>query len=296
MNYTGELAALGAAAAWAVSAVLYRRLGTAIPPLALNLVKGLLAAPLLGVLLLAWPEMAAGASASDLALLALSGVVGIGVGDTAFFAALNRLGERRTILMAETLAPPMTAGLALVALGEVLSTPAVIGIAVTLAGVAWVIVERSPEAEVDRASLRRGVACGLIAAVCQAVGAVIARGVLDGSAVSPAYSALVRILGGVAVLLVWMPLARASYWPAPLRRLGTWRGLVAATLVGTFLGLFLQQLSYKQTDVGVAQTLIATSALFVLPAVAIGGERINARAVAGAVVAVTGVAVLVLSR
>lgn len=294
MAYAGEIAALGAAAAWAVSAVLYRRLGAAIPPLALNLVKGLIAAPLLGVVLALWPEAAAGASLADVALLAVSGAIGIGLGDTAFFAALNRLGERRTILMAETLAPPLTAALAFGLLGEVLSPAAVLGIVVTLAGVAWVVVERSGEATIDHAAARRGVVCGLIAAVCQAVGAVMARSVLADSDVSPALSALVRIAAGVAVLLVWMPIAREPYLPAPLRRRSTWRSLAVATLLGTFLGIFFQQVSYKHTSVGVAQTLIATSSLLVLPIVALRGEAISARAIAGAVVALAGVALLLI--
>lgn len=42
-NIGGELAALGAAFLWALSAVVYAQLGQKIPPLALNLSKGVIA-------------------------------------------------------------------------------------------------------------------------------------------------------------------------------------------------------------------------------------------------------------
>ena len=44
-----------------------------------------------------------------------------GIGDTAFFAALNRMGERSTLLVAETLAPIFTALLAVVWISEILN-------------------------------------------------------------------------------------------------------------------------------------------------------------------------------
>jgi drug/metabolite transporter (DMT)-like permease len=59
-------------------------------------------------------------------ILALSGVIGIGLGDTAYFAAINRLGPRRALLL-ETLAPPIAALLALVFLQEALSLRAWLG-------------------------------------------------------------------------------------------------------------------------------------------------------------------------
>ena len=42
-NFTGEIAALSAALLWAISSAIYTRLGLKIPPLQLNLYKGLIA-------------------------------------------------------------------------------------------------------------------------------------------------------------------------------------------------------------------------------------------------------------
>ena len=55
------------------------------------------------------------------------------------------------------------------------------------------------------------------------------------------------------------------------------------------MGIWLQQISLKYAAAGVAQTLFATSPLFVIPIVALMGERISLRAILGVVLAIVGV-------
>jgi drug/metabolite transporter (DMT)-like permease len=68
--------------------------------------------------------------------------------------------------------------------------------------------------------------------------------------------------------------------------------LLTAIFLGTYLAMWLQQVSLKLIPAGVFQTLFATSPLFVLPFAAWQGERVSLRAVLGAVVALAGVALL----
>lgn len=118
--FGGELAALGAAFLWALSAVVYARLGQKIPPLALNLSKGVIAIALIALTLIVQRNYLTEINAVALGLLLLSGVLGIGLGDTFYFEALNSLGARRTLLL-EALAPPLAALIALTFLQEALS-------------------------------------------------------------------------------------------------------------------------------------------------------------------------------
>ncbi|MDP8963547.1 MAG: DMT family transporter, partial [Cyanobacteriota bacterium] len=105
-NFGGELAALGAAFLWALSAVIYAHLGQKIPPLLLNLSKGVIAIALIAfTLILQGDYFPTAINAITLTILLLSGVVGIGLGDTFYFEALNNLGARRTLLV-QALAPP----------------------------------------------------------------------------------------------------------------------------------------------------------------------------------------------
>lgn len=296
----GEFFALAAALSWAISAFLFRAAGTQIPPLILNASKGILAV----VALFAWIALTGSAALASVTMnqwcwLLGSGAIGIGIGDTAFFSALNRLGERTTVLVAETLAPPLTAVLAFGWMHEVLSPSAWIGICTTMLGVTWVLTERTQSREQTslRATLRwnelfMSGCLAVLAAACQSCGAVVSRSVLVESGMGPAESSLIRMLGGLAILAVTIP---AVPKPKTARVRWTRRTIVyalLATLLGTIVGIVCQQASLKYTSAGISQTLIATSVLFVLPISLLRGERPTRRSILGTLLGLVGVAIL----
>ncbi|MEL6440476.1 MAG: DMT family transporter [Cyanobacteria bacterium J06621_8] len=289
-NFIGEIAALSAALLWAISSVIYSRLGLKISPLQLNFYKGLVAIALITITILIQGGVPTNLTAATFGWLFLSGVIGIGLGDTAYFAALNTLGPRRTLLM-ETASPPMGALLALIFIGEALATSAWCGILITILGIAWVISERNP---LDRLGLsRKGITWGILAAIAQATGAVISRFALTQSDISPLASTFIRLVGGTVIVLalILLPTARQATGKWRL----SWRGLgiiAIASFGSTYLGIWLQQTSLKFAPTGIAQTLLATSPLFILPLVALQGEKISLRAILGVGVALAGIALM----
>ncbi len=311
-EFKGELAAISAAFLWAVVSVVYSYLGQKIPPMLLNLSKGVVAIALLLLTLflrdflipaLNSPAFLPPLSASfnpltpfvfPLVLLVLSGAIGISFGDTVFFAALNQLGARRTLLI-HTLAPPFTALLAIVFLGEQLTLIAWSGMLITIIGVAWTIAERVSGSDTPT-RLLPGVSLGLLAALAQAVGAVLSRAALAQTAIDPLWSTLIRLLAGVSLLLLWMLWKQGRQ---VLSGLGSQR-LLAIVFVtaffSTYLGIWLQQISLKFAPAGIAQTLSATSPIFVLPLAIALGEFVSIRAILGAVVSLVGIALLFLWR
>lgn len=290
----GEVAALAAALLWALATLLFGQLGKSLLPLGLNLAKGAIALLLLALTLLILGRPPAGLEGWVLVLLLASGGVGIGLGDTVYFAAINHLGARRALLM-ETLAPALAALLAAVGLGEVLSWSAYLGMALTLAGVGWVISQRlPPTAEVTPSPGYRGILYGVLAALGQASGAVLSRAALADTSVDPLWSSLLRLVGGV--LLITTLLASQGQLRHHIKPLESGRvlALVAvAAVLGTYLGIYLQQIALKYSPTGVAQALTATSPLFILPMAVLVGDRVTGRAVGGAVVALVGVVLLV---
>ncbi len=289
----GEVAAICAAFLWALATTLYTGIGQHIPPLELNLAKGVIAIGLLLVTLLVRGDLLAAVEPLALGLLLLSGVVGIGLGDTAYLESLKRLGARRTLLL-EMLAPPSAGLVALVFLGERLSVSAWCGIGLTLLGVAWVVTERSPGPSAGPARPWPGLGFGLLAAMSQASGAVLSHVALTRTSISPLWSSLLRLSAGVVTLLIWLPLTRQPLgrWLKHQQSGRMWRVIALATFIGTYLAIWLQQVSLKFTDAGIAQTLLATSPLFVLPITACRGERISPRAVLGILVALAGIGLL----
>ncbi len=289
----GELAALSAACLWAVSSVMYSRIGQRIPPLELNLLKGVIAIVLLVFTLFLSNGFLAAIAPTNLCLLLLSGVVGIGLGDTAFFTALNCLGARRALLM-ETLAPPMTAILALIFLQEELSFRAWCGILLTVLGVVWVVSERVPSSSERSIHLKRGIGFGILAAIALASGAVLSRAVFATTDISPLWAALLRLSGGVLILLpwAWQRQKQRHFQFKTLRSTRIIGAILFAAFAGTYLGLWLQQTAIKFTAAGIALTLTNTSPLFVLPIAICMGERISLRATLGVAIALGGIAIL----
>ena len=303
-GFRGEVAALAAAWIWAMATVVYRRVGQRLPPLVLNLLKGAIAIAFLGLTLvlrigvaspLKNPNMAA-PDRLAVGLLFLSGVLGIGIGDTAYFAALNRLGARKTLLL-ETLAPPLAALMALFFLQEQLSWQAWCGILVTLTGVTWVIAERVTESASEKSKTLTGIGFGLLAAITQAGGAVLSRTALTQTSISPLWSGLIRVMAGSLWLLPWVLMRRqASFLLAPLRSKRLFGAILIAAFASTYLAIWLQQTALKFSATGIAQTLLATSPLFVLPLAVLMKERVSLRAVLGATIACAGIGILISGR
>jgi drug/metabolite transporter (DMT)-like permease len=290
-DYKGEFAALSAALLWAVSSVVYTRLGQRLPPLYLNLAKGGLAIVMVGLTLLLRGEDTIGIDGRALGLLSISGICGIGCGDTAYFSALNCLGPRRTLLLG-TLAPPMVTLLAFIFLEERVSTQSSIGILLILLGVAWVVGERSIVTPADSAKFLWGLGFALIAAISQASGAVLSRAALAETSISPLWATLVRLSAGEVILLLglWRQPQIPGFRLAFSVRL--WAILAVTAFFSTYLAIWLQQTSLKFAPAGIAQTLSATSPLFVLPLAMWMGETVSGRSILGVVVALVGIALL----
>lgn len=130
MHYSGELAAISAAIVWAVATWIYSQFSHRFSAMQLNIVKGVIASMMMVVVIPFLPQgIPAYIEPLHLAVLAISGVIGIAVGDSAYFAALKRIGPNKTLLL-ESLAPPLSGVLAMVFLGSELTLQSWLGVVV----------------------------------------------------------------------------------------------------------------------------------------------------------------------
>src|SRR5262245_45585350 len=107
----GEAAALGAALCWAVGSHLWGRIGrgTNLAPGALNLGKCAAGTLVFGVTgLVVSGHVLPDLPAHAMGALAVSGIIGLTLGDGAYFGAMAILGVRRALLLLST-APVFTA-------------------------------------------------------------------------------------------------------------------------------------------------------------------------------------------
>ncbi len=292
-NFRGEFAALLAAFFWSLASVVYSQAGHKISAIGLNLVKGIIAISLL--LLTVWVRgsLFPNVGLVTIVLLIISGIIGIAIGDSAYFTTLKCLGPRQALLM-ETLAPPFTAILAFIFFQERLTLFAWLGILLTVFGVAWVVTEQVSDNTMGLTNWRRGLLFGLLAEVCQAVGILLSHLALTQTEISPLWSTLLRLFGGTVMLLLWLLVKgqNVTLLLKPLRSKRTFAVIGLATFLGTYLGIWLQQTALKFTAAGVAQALSSTSPIFVLPIAISLGDRVSVRGIFGAMIAIAGIVLL----
>ncbi|ATZ74251.1 EamA family transporter [Idiomarina sp. X4] len=288
---TGQLAALLAASFWAVATVLYHRAGSHFSPLQMNLVKGVIATPLLFIVSLLLGNSLV--ISSGFWVLALSGVIGITVGDSCHFAALRRLGPWHAMLL-EYLAPPLAAFMAWVFLADNLSTLEITGAVITLSGVLWVVTEKAPDKQ--PALSLSGIFFGCGAALCQATGLVMAFSVLQAEQMNAIDAAFVRLAAGSILLAAIVGLSKQGAYKAIIKQFRTINPLplLGAIVFGTFLAIWLQQVSIANINPGLTQTLLSTAPLFLIPISLLKKQRITVRSATGALVSLGGIAILFL--
>lgn len=288
----GPLAALTAALFWALATLLYSQAGSYLSAAQLNLVKGIVACPLL--VLAGWFTGQLLAIEGNLAtyLLLASGVIGITLGDTLYFAALRRLGPWHTMLL-EYLAPPFAALLAWILLAQGMRWFEVVAALVIISGIFVVISEKPKSAERVQLNMS-GIAAGVGAALCQALGLVMSFHALQEFEMSPLNASLLRLLAGTFALTIALLLLKPSLIQSTRSALRhtsiPW--LLVAIIMGTFLAIWLQQTAIAYINPGLAQTLLATAPLWLIPIQWFRGQPLSARSIVGALIAVSGIALL----
>jgi drug/metabolite transporter (DMT)-like permease len=262
-----DLLALGAAACWALSSVSAVSPARHLGSFAFTRWRMTLVALMLWAVTLVtggWHTL----PLHTWGFMGLSGLVGIFIGDTALFAAMNRLGPRRTGVLFATHAV-LSALLGFGFLGERMSLQTMLGAGLTLAGVMTAILlgRHKGEAhawEADRGHVGAGVALALLAALCQAVGSFIAKPAM-GPGVDPVAASAVRVTVACAAhyVLLWSGFAASRAHQAPTLRVLAQTGLNG--FIGMGVGMTLILLALKHGDVGMVAILSSVSPVVVLP-------------------------------
>ena len=254
-----------------------------------------------------------GVSGSAFLIFVVSGCIGFGVGDMALFQALPRLGSRLSVMMTLCLSSPIAALLEWVWLRTELSLAEILCGMLILAGVGLALAP-GKGAVPEQGTLSIGAAFGLLAAICQALGAVMSRKAFAvaaamGENIDGVTAAYQRILGGVGIGVVFLLLVKrreigmvlgletdgAAVTGSDRRR--RWKAaagwLLANGLAGPALGVSCYQWALKTTPTGIVLPIVAITPLVIIPfSYHLEGERPTARSLVGGGLAVAGAAAL----
>jgi drug/metabolite transporter (DMT)-like permease len=276
-----------------------------------NFWRLVLAALLLGI----WSYcFGIGADGAAFPLFFLSGALGIGIGDVAFFQALPRLGSRLTSLLTGCLSAPLAALLEWIWLGTTLSTAQVLWGLLTVCGVGLALMP-GEHVHRTRRDLIVGTLCAVLSSLGGAAGGVLSRRAYEvvhatsehldagNAAFQRALGGL--LLGGICVLVVKRRAFQVqTHAPRELvieaskkKWRGAWPWVLVNGFAGQTLGVSCMQWALESTPAGIVFAILAITPITIIPfALVLEGERPTARSLVGGAIAVGGVVALALSR
>lgn len=292
--HAGEAAALGTAVCFTFTALAFESAGRRVGSLSVNLIRLLMGLALLTALLGVrhGTPLPLDAPPGPATWLFVSGLVGFTFGDLCLFRAFVEIGARLSLLLM-ALVPPLTALLAWIGMGEGLGGRDLAGMGLTLAGIAWVILERRPRGRPELpAPSVRGILLGMGGALGQALGLILSKAGL--AAVDPLPANQIRMAAGLlGFLVVFAVTRRFGRLVAAARHPQAMAFTLLGAFFGPFLGVTLSLFAMRDARAGVAATLMALTPVLILPiAVFVRREPVSARAAGGAALAVAGSALL----
>jgi drug/metabolite transporter (DMT)-like permease len=244
----------------------------------------------------------------------LSGVLGFGLGDMALFQALPRLGSRLSIMLVHCVASPFAGIVEWIWLNTKVDLDEILSALIILSGVVIALGDKRPTTATTKPGFKLGVAFGILAAIGQALGAILSRHAFQTAAhaglpldgISAAYQ---RIIGGVILSGICLLIAKLNQRQPVLnppsisqsqpsqkwRTQGPW--ILINGLAGPALGVSCYQWALKTTPTAIVLPIIAITPLAIIPiAHWMGEESVTKRSLIGGFVAVAGVAILGVLR
>lgn len=296
MPFYGEFCALITALFWSMSPLFFTSAIARVGTVTVNITRLTFALVFLAVSVIVM-QYSVALSFSQYSYLSISGFLGLVFGDSYMFKGFQLLGARITMLIM-ALSPAIAALMAYFVLGEHMPLLGILGVVVTLAGIAWVVFERNPGADEKPQKISTaGLFYAFFGAVGQGSGLVFAKLAFHEGDVNGLVATLIRIAAAWVILL---PLAVVTKsFRNPLTTFRTERRALWLTaggaFVGPFLGITFSLMAVAHTQVGVAATIMAMVPIVMLPLLRIFyNERLTWKSIAGAFVAVAGVVLLFL--
>jgi len=290
--HIGEFAALAVAVFWTVSALAFESASRKIGSLSVNILRLCLGLVFISIytVIIRGHLLPVDATVHNWIWLALSGIIGLVLGDYYLFRSYPLIGSRFAMLIM-TLAPPLAALFGFLILGESLNFIQLAGMIIVIMGIAIAIFNRPVKGEKLTIKLSSaGLLFAFIGALGQALGIVLSKYGMEGY--DPFASTQIRIISGVVGFsIIITVLRRWKQVNLSLRNVQAMKALTLGAFFGPFLGISFSLLSVRHTEAGIASTIMAITPVMILaPSMWIYKEKITVAEITGSVISVAGVA------
>ncbi len=302
MRHTGEFAALLTAFFWTVTALTFEAASRKIGSMVVNILRLIVGFTFLSIFVFFYRGylFPTDAGLHNWLWLSLSGLIGFTFGDLCLFRSFVLIGARVSMLMM-ALAPPMAALFAWLALGEKLSLMSWIGMAVTMNGIALVVLRRNGNN--TKGGVRNvlkfsypvwGLLLAFGGALGQSLGLVLSKIGMQG--LDTFASTQIRVMAGTAgFALIYSFMGK---WKDVMRGVVQVKPMILLSIgafFGPFLGVSFSLIAIRYASTGVASTIMAIVPVLIIPAsMILYKEKITLKEFIGALLAVGGVAIFFL--
>jgi len=304
MTFTGELIAIITVLCWTVSIQFFEAASRRVGPIPVNIIRLTCALVLFSFLLFFryGYVLPVDFPANAWIYLGFSGIIGFFLGDILLFKALVEIGPRVTMLIF-SLAAPSTAIIGWIFLKETYVLHQWLGIIVTVAGVVLVILERNQKVS-NHSNLKirsisfKGIVYAAGAMLGQALGYILSKiGMQTDNGYLDAFSSTqIRVIAAFICFLIFFTIT--GRWKSVTIAIGDRKALLFTALgsaIGPFLGVSLSLLVLHYLTTGVASTFLSLVPVFIIPfSIFLHKEHVSIRAATGAVIAVSGIYLLML--
>lgn len=287
MIYLGIIVALLSAASWAFATVVFDRIGKVVPYVGITFLKGIFSIILMIVLLIFTGGLYE-IGIWEFSFLALSGIIGISVGDSLFFKSLQDLGAKVQVIFF-LLGQIFTMILSLLLLGELLSLEQYIGAIILLTGIVVVIWGKQE----NHPNKIRGIVCGLLSILCFSVSAIMVKmAIADVEVVTATFYRMA--FGTIFTLGFGVMGKQLPSWVKPLRDKQLLALFILNVFVITYGGFLLSMVAIKLISVSLVSVLGTTEPIFVLLfAYLINKEKITKQEVIGTIITLVGLFIII---
>jgi len=293
----GELAALGAAISWTISAMLYRKALSETKPISANIIRLTCTGAILLVFVVVFGKFGVLTSLpTDIVVLAsVSGIVGLGIGDTLYMMSLKAIGVARAVPI--TCTYPLFSLLWEVFLIGKPPLPVTLGATTIVLGI--LLVSRESErnrVEMQRRILLMGVAFALATAVAWSISiTMINVAVKETPNLDHALAINIIRVAAIAIsLLALSPLIdKGSNFRKTNRK--TLATLIAGGIVALGFEWFLLTYSFTEIAGSRAVPISSTTPLFsTLVSIVLLHEEVTAKNALGSIIIVIGIFLIFL--
>tara|TARA_B100001287_G_scaffold228004_1_gene198048 strand:- start:52 stop:927 length:876 start_codon:yes stop_codon:yes gene_type:complete len=259
----GIFSAFGATLAWTYACSIWRTQTNIYKPIEINFLKNVIAFIIFSPVILFFNYST---DYKYFLILLLSGVIGIGIGDTFYLKSLNLIGTRKTLSI-EALSPLFAAITGTLFIDDHLNINAWIGIIIVTGALVKIIrtksylLDKDSKLVINNNSLDKYV-YAFLSVLCAVIAALLSRIVLLESDLTPIFTTEIRLCGSIIFLCSITKMNLKIF----INNFNSKEKnqFIISVLMGTNIGIFLQQIVFQSLPLGIGWTLLSTSPIISL--------------------------------